>query len=66
MPKIVHRLRQWDFIASKRPDYFIANSENTALRINKYYNREAKVIYPGLDIEVIPFSEEKEDYYFYN
>lgn len=66
MPRIVHKLRLWDFIASKRPDYFIANSENTALRISKYYNREASVIYPGLDIEVIPFSEEKQDYYFYN
>ncbi len=66
MPKIVHKLRQWDFIASKRPDYFIANSENTAHRIKKYYNRESKVIYPGLDLETIPFSNEKEDYYFYN
>jgi hypothetical protein len=46
MPKIVHRLRQWDFVASKRPDYFIANSENTAKRIKKYYRRESKVIYP--------------------
>ena len=66
MPKIVHKLRIWDFIASKRPDYFIANSENTAKRIKKYYNRESEVIYPCLDIENIPFNNEKEDYYFYN
>lgn len=66
MPKIVHKLRIWDFVASKRPDYFIANSKNTAKRIEKYYKRDAKVIYPCLDIEKIPFSEKKQDYYFYN
>jgi hypothetical protein len=46
MPKIVHKLRQWDFIAAQRPDFFIANSENTKERIQKYYGREASVIYP--------------------
>lgn len=66
MPKVVHKLRIWDFVASKRPDFFIANSENTSSRIKKYYKRDSKVIYPCLDIEQIPFSSEKEDYYFYN
>jgi len=66
MPKIIHSLRIWDFIASNRVDYFIANSKNTLLRIKKYYKKDAEVIYPWLDIENIPFSEEKEDYYFYN
>lgn len=66
MPKIVHKLRIWDFLASKRVDYFIANSKNTACRISKYYKKTSEVIYPGVDIENIPFSEEKEDYYFYN
>jgi len=32
MPKIVHKLRIWDFCASKRPDFFIANSKNTKNR----------------------------------
>lgn len=66
MPKIVHRLRMWDFLAAKRVDFFIANSKNTASRINKYYKKETCIIYPGLDLENIPFSEEKQDYYFYN
>ena len=65
MPKIVHKLRTWDFIASKRPDYFIANSKNTANRIKKYYWRESEVIYPCLNIKNIEFQEKKEDYYFY-
>jgi hypothetical protein len=50
MPKIVHKLRQWDFVAAQRPDYFIANSENTAKRIKKYYGRESEVIYPCIDL----------------
>jgi len=65
MPKFVHKLRQWDFIAAQRPDYFIANSQNTSRRIEKYYNRESTVIYPCLDIQKIPFSDQKENYYFY-
>jgi len=46
MPKIIHSLRIWDFIASNRVDYFIANSKNTLLRIKKYYKKDAEVIYP--------------------
>jgi hypothetical protein len=46
MPKIVHQLRQWDFSAAQRVDFFIANSKNTQNRIKKYYGRESEVIYP--------------------
>lgn len=43
---IMHYIRIWDRSASKRVDYFLANSETTAKRIKKYYKRNAKVIYP--------------------
>lgn len=65
MPKIVHTLREWDFIAAQRPDFFIANSENTKKRIEKYYNRTAEVISPGVEIENFPLITEKKEYYFY-
>ncbi len=65
MPKMIHKLRKWDFCAAQRPDYFLANSKNTATRIQKYYKRESTVLYPCLDIKSIPFSTQKEDYYFY-
>ncbi len=65
MPKIVHNLRKWDFCAAQRPDYFIANSKNTANRIKKYYNRESEVIYPCVNVESFNFSSEKQDYYLY-
>ncbi len=41
-------LRIWDLNAASRVDYFLANSRFTALRIAKYYRKEAKVIYPPL------------------
>lgn len=66
MPTVVHNLRNWDFCAAGRPDFFLANSKNTQSRIAKYYDRESEVLYPCLDIEKIPFSEKKDDYYFYN
>lgn len=65
MPKIVHKLRQWDFVAAKRPDFFIANSENTKNRIKKYYGREAEVIYPWIDVDKYIFNDKKEDFYLY-
>lgn len=66
MPNLVHKLRIWDFLAAQRVDYFIANSKNTQNRISKYYKKESDVIYPGLDMQKIPFSSEKQEYYFYN
>jgi len=43
-------LRLWDRSASKRVDYFVANSKATASRIKKYYGQDAKVIYPPVDL----------------
>ncbi|MBP9690723.1 glycosyltransferase, partial [Candidatus Woesebacteria bacterium] len=45
-----HFLRQWDFESSQRPDFFIANSEETKRRINKFYRRDSDVIYPPVVI----------------
>jgi glycosyltransferase involved in cell wall biosynthesis len=45
-----HHLREVDFIAAQRPDYFIANSRETKRRIEKFYRREAEVIYPPVEL----------------
>ncbi|MEA5549808.1 glycosyltransferase [Anabaena cylindrica UHCC 0172] len=60
---LLHSLRQWDVLSANRVDYFIANSQHTARRIWRCYRREAKVIYPPVDIDNCPFSSEKEDFY---
>ncbi len=45
-----HFLRLSDFKSAKNVDYFIANSKNVQRRINKFYRKEAVVIYPPVDI----------------
>jgi hypothetical protein len=39
-----------DLEAAKRADYMIANSQNTAQRIQKYYGRASSILYPGIEI----------------
>ena len=43
-----HLLRIWDRQASDRVDEFVAISENVRDRIQKYYRRDAKIIYPPI------------------
>lgn len=45
-----HGLRQWDYLSSQKVNYFIANSEETKKRIQKFYRRDANVVYPPVDI----------------
>lgn len=61
---ISNYLRMWDVSSSSRVDRFTCNSSFIAKRINKYYRREAKVIYPpclpeSQKVEEIP----KDDFY---
>ncbi len=43
-------MRQADFHAAQRVNYFIANSQNTQRRIEKFYRRDATVVYPPIDM----------------
>ncbi len=43
-------MQKVDYEATQRVDYFIANSNNTKERIQKYYQRDSEVIYPGIEI----------------
>jgi len=47
---INHFLRVWDYESSQRPDFIIANSQETRSRIKKFYRRDSTVIYPPVDI----------------
>ncbi|MDO8610838.1 MAG: glycosyltransferase [bacterium] len=49
---INHFLRIWDYNSSQRADYFIANSEETKKRIQKFYRRDSTVIYPPVTIPI--------------
>lgn len=41
----------------------MCNSDNVRKRVLKYYNREAEVIYPPVDVDKFRYTENKEDYY---
>ena len=56
-------LRRWDFRISKDVDYYISNSKYTADRIKRCYGREAKVIYPPVDVNKFIAESKKEDFY---
>lgn len=61
--RILSKIRLWDVINTNRVDYLIANSNYIARRIKKVYRREAKVIYPPVDIESFSLEVNKENYY---
>lgn len=47
-----HTLRQYDFLAAQRVDYFIAGSKNGQARIKKFYRRDSNVIYPPVELQL--------------
>jgi glycosyltransferase involved in cell wall biosynthesis len=46
---VLSRWRQRDWIAAQRVDRYIANSETTRRRIERYFSRESTVIYPPVE-----------------
>lgn len=59
-------LRKIDFKSSQNVDYFIANSEETKKRIEKFYKKDSVVIYPPVEIknhELRIMNQEDKEYY---
>ncbi|MFW6110121.1 MAG: glycosyltransferase [Patescibacteria group bacterium] len=54
-------LRMWDYTAAQRVEHFVGNSKLVQKRISRFYNRDAEVIYPYVDLErfSLPGDEEK-------
>jgi glycosyltransferase involved in cell wall biosynthesis len=46
---VLKRWRMWDFIAAQRVDSYVANSDTTQRRINRYFARDATVLHPPVD-----------------
>ena len=67
MPHIAHKMRIWDTVSAARVDYFIANSSFVAKRIEKFWRRDATVIYPPVDVEAFGRDKQAEvgDFYLY-
>jgi glycosyltransferase involved in cell wall biosynthesis len=63
LPMLLHRIRIWDQVSSRRVDHFIANSKNVSKRILKYYGRSSQVIYPPVNFEQYHIAEQIQDYF---
>lgn len=48
---IGHFMRLYDFKSAQKVDYFIANSKETAARIQKFYRRNSSIIYPPAELD---------------
>ena len=60
---VLHYIRNWDTRTSNSVDHFVANSHFIARRIRKVYHRDARVIFPPVDIQSFVVGENKEDFY---
>lgn len=56
-PPFLSLLKKWDEVAAQRPDGYAATSKTVARRILKYYQREAKIIYPFVDTDFFKLGE---------
>lgn len=60
---LLNYLRMWDRSSASRADILLANSRYTADRIKKYYRRDAKVVYPPVNVEKFTPQEENKGYF---
>jgi glycosyltransferase involved in cell wall biosynthesis len=63
LPVMIPFLRRMDYKGAQRVDQFIANSDNVKKRIEKYYDRDATVIYPPIQTKRFKVYNEPGEYY---
>lgn len=66
---INHYLRIIDFKVAQKVDFFIANSQETARRIKKFYRRDATIIFPPVKVtaaHATPAASERSYYLYVN
>ncbi|MFT7184392.1 MAG: glycosyltransferase involved in cell wall biosynthesis [Oceanicoccus sp.] len=61
--RLLHKVRQWDFLAADRVDVPIANSRTVRNRIRKYYRQESQIIHPPVDVESFKLTPHHEGYF---
>lgn len=63
MPLVIKLLKKWDYKASQRPNFYIANARNIQAKIKKYYGRDSQVIYPPVEGQNFHIAQQLDDYY---
>lgn len=60
---VLHYLRLWDVSAANRVDAYVANSSYVARRIEKFYRRPARVVYPPVNVARFHPRSPREEFY---
>jgi glycosyltransferase involved in cell wall biosynthesis len=60
---VLHYIRMWDRVTADRPDVYVANSNYVADRIRKTYGRDARVIYPPVNVHRWETHRKKENFF---
>ncbi|MBF2054049.1 MAG: glycosyltransferase [Candidatus Sericytochromatia bacterium] len=60
---LLHYLRLWDQLSAQRIDTLLCNSRFVQRRIQKYYHREAQVLYPPVDVPSTPPLRNPQDFF---
>lgn len=61
--KRIHKIRMWDRVSADRVDHFVANSNITRQRIEKYYRKNSEVIYPMIDEKKYSIAKQTKGYF---
>ena len=56
-------LRRWDMRTRNRPDLLVAISETVRQRIERFWGRDAEVIFPPVDTAEFPLGDHDDGYY---
>ncbi|GAB4140240.1 MAG: glycosyltransferase family 4 protein [Patescibacteria group bacterium] len=63
-PLFLPKIREIDYLSSRRVDLFIGNSKYIKARVEKYYKHEnVDFLYPSIDSSKFLFSDKKENFY---
>jgi len=60
---VINYLQRWDYSTAQKVDYIIANSNFIKKRIKKYWDRNAKVIYPPVNVNKFQINETINEHY---
>lgn len=60
---LLHYLRLWDQLSAQRIDTLLCNSHFVQRRIQKYYHREAQVLYPPVDVPATAPLRDPQDFF---
>jgi len=65
LPAVLYFIRRWDIKTALRPNFYIANSQTVANRIQKFWGREADiVINPPVEVKNFAYHKRpREDFY---